>query len=718
MRWVTSIFQRKNDRSEKTASNTDQSSKEMSGTHRPDNPIKDSSEDLLGRTSSVEIFCSNVLRLDASEGLVVGVVGPWGSGKTSFVNLARNQFDFESVCVIDFNPWMFSGAEQLVQSFFSELSSQLKLKPGLVEAGKAIGEYGDLFANFDWLPLIGPWIKGGTSIAKAASDLLQRKKNGIFSEKARVSEALKKSERKIVVVLDDIDRLSTHEIREVFRLVRLTANFPNLIYLLAFDRRRIEAALSEDGFPGRAYLEKILQVSFDLPVVPERVLNQQIFKAIEQELSGEEVQGNFNSDLWPDVFMEIVRPLISNMRDVRRYAVAVGGTARDLRGQIQLVDVLALEAVRCFLPDVFHRIPAMAAILTNTSGGGYHNEAQNAAFKKQIEELIASADKHQEVVRDLIRRLFKAAERHIGNMHYGAEWTKTWLRERRVANIDMLHLYLERVASQGLIAFNAAEKAWLMMPNAREFDAYIRGLPQDQIVDVISNLEAYEDSFSEDRLLPGIVTLLNVAPSLPEVDHGMLGFSSRVIVRRVVYRLLKSIESPETVEAVVRDAIPLLLTSHAKRILIDMVGYRENAGHKMVSIEAAERLKIGWRTEFCTLGAESMAKEPELLWSILDAQRERRPEDLQLIIPEDPKVTLAILSSSRGEAKSQADGSRAIKRHPRLAWEALEEVFGGEETLRNRINALRDFQPTDIGDLLELADRYLAGWRPNHFGDD
>lgn len=613
---------------------------------------------------------------------------------------------------------MFSGAEQLVQSFFSELSSQLKLNPALAEIGKAIGEYGDLFDNFSWLPLIGPWIKGGTGLAKATSSLLQRKKNGISNEKSRVSEALKKSKQKIVVVLDDIDRLSTNEIREVFRLVRLTANFPNLIYLLAFDRKRIEAALSEDGFPGRAYLEKILQISFDLPVIPERVLNQEIFKALDLELSGEDVQGNFDSELWQDVFMEIVRPLISNMRDVRRYAAAVGGATRDLRGQIEIVDVLALEAIRCFLPDVFHRIPAMAVILTNTSGNGYRNDSQHAKFKKDIEDLVASTDTHQEIVKNLIRRIFKAAERYVGNMHYGAEWNKIWLRERRVASIEILHLYLERVASQGLIAFNVAEQAWLLMPSSHEFEAYIRGLPQDQVVDVISNLEAYEDSVSEDRVLPGIVTLLNIAPSLPEIDRGMFGFSSQMTVRRVVYRLLKSIKSPDSVEAIVSDAIPLLLTFHAKRTLIDMVGYREGAGHKMVSIEAAKRFERDWRIEFFSLDAETMAAEPELLWSILDAKREREPEDPQLIIPKNPKVTLAILSSSRGEAKSQADGSRAVKRHPRLAWEPLVEIFESEETLRNRIDELKASQPVDAGDLLELADRYLSGWRPNNFGDD
>src|SRR5262249_21766853 len=153
--------------------------------------------------------------------------------------------------------------------------------------------------------------------------------------------------------LDDIDRLSTAEIRDIFKLVRLTASFPNIIYILAFDRIRVESALGADGIPGRDYLEKILQVAIDLPAIPADVLNRQIFSAIDAALREIDNPGPLNQGVWVDVFMEIVRPLIRNMRDVRRYAAAIQGTVAALNGEIAPADVLALEAIRVFLPDVF-----------------------------------------------------------------------------------------------------------------------------------------------------------------------------------------------------------------------------------------------------------------------------------------------------------------------------------------------------------------------------
>jgi predicted KAP-like P-loop ATPase len=79
-----------------------------------DNAVRTESDDALGRTDPAHLFVEQVLIVDASEGLVVAVIGPWGSGKTSFINLTRKAFADVGAPVVDFNPCMFSGADQLV----------------------------------------------------------------------------------------------------------------------------------------------------------------------------------------------------------------------------------------------------------------------------------------------------------------------------------------------------------------------------------------------------------------------------------------------------------------------------------------------------------------------------------------------------------------------------------------------------------------------------
>lgn len=719
MNWIRSLFSRKGAKSvndDALGEPVPQIEKHLVSI-RADSPITKPEDDALGRTKTAESFAEQVLTLDSAEGVVVGVLGPWGSGKTSFVNLARGRLKESDVAVLEFNPWMFSGADQLVRAFFIELSAQLKLRPGLVEIGELVEDYGETFSELAWLPLIGPWIERGRAATKVLAKLLQRQKEGIRVSQSRVRDALGKLKKPIVVVLDDIDRLTTPEIRDVFKLVRLTANFPNVIYLLAFDRIRVEQALGEQGIPGRDYLEKILQIGIDLPVVPTQVLNSQIFKAIDNALAEIENRGHFDSNLWPDVFMEVIQPLIRNMRDVRRYATAIHGTVRDLGGQIALVDVLALEAVRVFLPDVFCKLhPALEGLTSASDAYGRRNDPP--FLKGQIEELVNAAGERGELVRDLIRRLFPGGERHVGGSHYSSEWKMRWLRDRRVAHEDILHLYLERVVGERLQAFSEAENAWARMADKDALESYLHSLPVERVQDVISLLEAYEDQFAPRHVVPATVVLLNLLPRLPERQDGMFDFGTRLVVSRVVYRLVRALREPHAVEAAVREILPQVPSLSSKLEIITDIGYQENAGHKLVSEPAAKALEKEWRDAVRATSPEMLALETELLRIFLQTKRGAEPDEPVLFIPDSPEVTHALLRSARSEVRSQSMGSRAVRRMPRLAWDVLIELYGDEAILRDRVESLKISRPENNGDLLNLADKYLAGWRPKEFGDD
>lgn len=680
-----------------------------------DNPIDRTEDDLLGRSRPAAALANQLLSLDASEGLVIGVLGPWGSGKTSFVNLARRRLDDRGITVLDFNPWMFSGAQQLVESFFVELSSQLRLRPDLTEIGKDLEDYGETFSGLNWLPLVGPWIERGRTASKLLARLLQRRKEGITGRRRKLETALRSLDRPLVVVLDDIDRLMTSEIRDVFKLVRLTANFPNVIYLAAFDRKRVEDALAEHGISGRDYLEKILQVGVDLPAVPEAILNREVFKAIDGAVEDTEPEAPFSETAWPDVYMEVIRPLLRNMRDVRRYAASVRGTVIDLGGRVELVDVLALEAIRVFLPDVFSLLPGTVEGLTTTSGLSYGGRDDPPHLKAQIEELVEAAGTHSSVVTAMIQRLFPAAERHIGGSHYGSEWKGRWLRERLVAHEDVLRFYLERVVGEGFQSFVDAEAAWVLMTDRPRLDEHLRSLDRERLQDVIAALEVYEDEYAEDHAVPSTTVLLNLLPDLPERQRGMFELDTRMVVNRVVYRLLKALPDQASVASVVRRVLPELSTLLAKLQLINVVGHREGRGHKLVTEAVATELERSWRAEVRAASVDELIVEPELLRTLYLAHTETEPEEDSLPIDARPRITAAILASARSDSRSQAMGSRAITRSPRLAWDVLVDLYGDEATIEARLNELRRSDVEVAADLVSLAEKYLGGWRPDQF---
>ena len=641
---------------------------------------------------------------------MVGILGPWGSGKTSFINLIRRELKQNETPVLDFNPWMFSGTEQLVDRFFIELTAQLKARPDLSKVGKALENYGNMFSGWSGWSV---WIERVAILMKLLGKGLQRRnrKGGVSKPKNRIRCLLRKLDKPILVVLDDIDRLSISEIKDIFRLVRLTANFPNIIYIVAFDRTRVENALTEQGMPGPDYLEKILQVAIDLPVTSDHLLRKHILLAIDETLSS----ANFDTQRWPDVFMEVIWPLVRNMRDVRRYVVAVQGTVSALKGQVTLVDVLALEAIRVFLPRIFTHLHGMLTVLTSGHEFAINDHHDTQQSKAQIDRLIEAAGTHDQVVRSMIKHLFPAAKNHIGGAHYGEEWRSKWIKERRVAHDDILRFYLERVEGDNLQAFHWAERAWTYLADRYALDSYLRSLDKERLQDVIAALEIYEDNFLPEHVLPGTIVLLNLLPDLPERPRGFFGSDVRMTITCVTYRLLRSLKQPAAIEGTVQQILPELNSLSAKLAIIYQIGYQKNVGHELVSKESSIEFEKTLRQEVLSAPPNALARERDLLWILCFAKAQSDPSEAAFDIDSSPELTLALLRSAWSEAVSQTVGSRAVRRSPRLAWESLVDLYGSEETLGQRIKDLKQTHPEDVDELLELADKYLSGWCPGAY---
>jgi hypothetical protein len=211
------------------------------------------------------------------------------------------------------------------------------------------------------------------------------------------------------------------------------------------------------------------------------------------------------------------------------------------------------------------------------------------------------------------------------------------------------------------------------------------------------------------------IVLLNL---LPDRQRGMFGFGKRLVVTRVTYRLVRSLKDPVAIEGAVREVLPELTTLSSKLELITDVGYRENAGHKLVSEDAARDLERSWRDEVRSASLQQLRSEWDLLRVLFLTKREAQSTEDVLRIEDSPEMTLAVLRAARGEAQSQSMGSRAVRRFPRLAWDVLVELYGDEATLRERIDRLKATPLEGTEELLALADRYLTGWRPRDFGDE
>lgn len=686
---------------------------------RGDNPITTRSQDLLNRAHAAEQIALDVRAVDASQGYVMAVMGPWGSGKTSLVNLVKENLRQEEppVPVIDFNPWMFSGTDVLVNSFFREVSAQLREKSQRDYGGLAdqLDRYSELLTPLVWLPVVGPWAGRVKSLAGAAKRFKDKSQESVSDSRDRLSQGLARLQHPLLVVVDDIDRLSRQEIQDIFKLVRLTASFPNIVYLLVFDRARVEEALSVDGMPGRSYLEKIVQSGHDLPAVPTSNLLRQIGESLQEVIDGVGGVDLFDDTRWPDVLMEVISPLVRNIRDVRRYAASTRPTVAYLREQIDLVDLFAMEAVRVFLPDVFWRLVEAQEALTKPTSyyvGGTDYEAPR--LKAQIEDVFQAAGPRRSLVEDLIRRVFPAGVRHFENNSYGSDWLKTWLKGRRMAHIDVLRLYFERTASEAMAAFIDAERSLSLMPDGPTFRAFLDSLPVERLEDVISALETFEGDFPEEGVVPGVTALLDVLPKIPEKPRGMFTLDTRLVVSRVVLRLLRQLPNEAQTERAVDEILASLQSLSSKLELVGLVGHVERLGHKLVSEQKAVVLQDALVQEIRSADAEELSSEWDLL-SVLLAPRHLGSGDPRRIA-EDAPVALhtAVFRSALSETRGQSVNSRHVRRTQTLQWEALLDIYGSEDAIRSVAQRMKVEGTGSSDDLLEVTERYLSGWRPDH----
>lgn len=240
-----------------------------------DLPISKPEQDMFGIDGFVQSLARSVRNMRSPNGVFIALNGPWGSGKSSAINLLKHHLSDATTAgdmgVVDFNPWWFRGEEALVLAFFRELYAVTKPSLGdkakkllpklgarMLNAGGAVAPIADAAGAagagtiasgvMGWL---GGMIEDGESVEKLHKEL---------------SAALAEQSKRFVVLIDDIDRLAPDEALVMFRMVKSVGRLPNVIYVLSFDRELAERVVAE-RFPseGPHYLEKIVQVAFELP---------------------------------------------------------------------------------------------------------------------------------------------------------------------------------------------------------------------------------------------------------------------------------------------------------------------------------------------------------------------------------------------------------------------------------------------------------------------
>jgi hypothetical protein len=488
-----------------------------------DAPIDVSDADRFRRERFAHHIADTIaLRTDPTS-LVVGIYGRWGEGKTTVLNfIERRLGNSETVECVRFNPWLYQGESQLLLSFFETLATAIgrTLKTRKEETGKWLRTLGTALGTVSvgvGLANLSP----GTALESLGESLSSV---DILEKRNLLEDLLAESGKRILIMIDDIDRLDNNEIATVFKLVKLAADFTHTSYILAFDQDVVTRALakryadSEDS--GSSFLEKIVQVPLELPRADVAVLQSMTLEAMTRVLTIAQIEmDDTDVSRFSTVFARYLAPHIGTPRMVKRIANAIEFAVPLVAGEVNVADLLLIEALRVLFPKVYKKLPSVKDALLGIAFDHQGNtavELVRGQLAPLFEGLDAAATMH---VQGALRELFPRIERLYSTYHYGREAIPGWRDSQRICAPD----YFDRFFAYGIPIGDLADA------ELREFVDRLNAETEEEVAEalgslydkstpqrVIQKLRALETSFDATSARTLVLALAKRSDMLPD----------------------------------------------------------------------------------------------------------------------------------------------------------------------------------------------------------
>lgn len=513
-----------------------------------DKPLTDPEDDRLGYASFAQHLAESLCKMAPTEGLIVAVYGPWGSGKTTLLNFVvhylQQKPETEQPIIVFFNPWWFSGHEDLTRRFFNQLQAVLsKLKNLAKGLREQIADFAELVSE---TPL--PYAAGGKAFAK----YLRGRQKDVPELKAKLADVLRNQKKRILVIIDDIDRLTVEEIKHLFRVVKAIVDFPNVIYLLAFDKKVVIKALEEiQGVSGEDYLEKIVQVPFELPLPDKTALRRLLLERLDEVLAGTPDE-LFDQTYWGNVYLEGIDHFIATPRDIVRLTNTLNVTYPAVKGEVNPVDFIAIETLRVFSPEIYDVIRRDPGAFTgHTDDLRDHNLEDLKTFHNSWMEQLQEQDR--EPIKRLLLRIFPKLRAVWDNTYHGSDWLSTWRKQLRICSPDIFPIYFSLAVPEGGISNVEMQAILALAGDARAFGDKLIELANQKRPDGTTRLRAFLErleDYTEKEItldcIPSIIqALFDVGDQLlrPEDERrGLFGFGNDIRIGRIIWQLLRRLD--------------------------------------------------------------------------------------------------------------------------------------------------------------------------------
>lgn len=488
-----------------------------------DRPITKCSEDQLNRGTFAKYLARCVLDHIDPQSFVIGIYGGWAVGKTSILNMvveelntaSANTIEDEKPIILNFSPWNYSSSGQLIYSFFRHLSTTLRNDP-----------------NFK------------STTDKQIIHLIES-----IPIKTELNNLLEKQKHKIIIVMDNISLIDAEEILQTFQLIKAIANYSNTVYILSLDKEQVIKSLDEAKHNGKELLDKIVQLSFEIPPIQqydlEKILASRLSKLVDAKVPYE----GWDSNHWSDLYYNSLRYFFKNCRDITRYVNTLNFSYPRVKELVNPEDFFALTAIEVFLPKVYSGISENKDLFSDLLDSVYEENSEESIKERERIDEIIKYNKYvdQKILLDLLMRLFPRLIRIYKpktKFYYSDAIAR---KNKRICSPDLFDIYFKLSLHTTQLSSSEFKTILSEADSPENFDHALSRLNQDnralQFLDRLDNITTRYIPYNN---IPNVINgLIDTGDLFPAGDNGPISLNTQTRIHHIIHNLLAKLKAED-----------------------------------------------------------------------------------------------------------------------------------------------------------------------------
>lgn len=371
---------------------------------------KDVDYDLLNRGGIIsQLYNSIVASCNSDSSFVIGLEGEWGSGKTTIINNVMAKFGENSDFIIinDFDPWMFGTQNALLEAIYNSILLKLGISYRKYHSRKIIKSLSNTLAER---------YKAGElvdNIFFTQQDDYEETKE----KKKWLEQYIKENNKKIVFSIDNLERADGDNIIFLLRMIGTFFELPNVVYILSYDRNRLEEILKDTREINPKYIEKIVNQEVKVPIIQQ----EQLEKFYSICLSNIMISYGMEKDeiLKLKFLMRFISNKARNLRVFKRMINSAFSNAFCQNNILYIRDLLGLEVLRFLQPELYYLIYRNRNYFVShdrdTNEDLYRASLDKKRFNVDGKNFFEDFFKKYEDYKQLLSEMFPYVERYVNS---------------------------------------------------------------------------------------------------------------------------------------------------------------------------------------------------------------------------------------------------------------------------------------------------------------